>query len=81
VRQKKKKKKLGLRVRRAAYHFLGTVGALEGVRIDEHAVGVEIVDVLLAERHTVAPVERPNVVLHGVHHLLPALASRQLLSL
>lgn len=39
--------------------------------LDELCVGVDVVDVLVAQRHPVAPVQRANVVVHRGLHRLP----------
>ena len=48
------------------------VDAAQRVRVHKLRVLIQIVDGLLAQCHPVAPVEAADVVLHFLHHLLPA---------
>lgn len=49
-----------------AYLSPTLVNGLDGVRVDERAEGIEVRDVLLAQSHAVAPVQRADVILYAV---------------
>ncbi len=60
--------------------FLGTllIDGADGVGVDEAGVLVEVGDLLVAELHPVAPVERPNVILNSLDKLGPVVLNLDL---
>mmetsp|Transcript_22606 Transcript_22606/g.57496 ORF Transcript_22606/g.57496 Transcript_22606/m.57496 type:complete len:560 (-) Transcript_22606:273-1952(-) len=54
------------------------LGGLHRVRVHQPALGVDVLDALLAQSHLVAPVEATDVVLHGGGQLLPLVRNARL---
>lgn len=50
---------------------LDAVSYMQRVRVCEPGEGVDVVDLLVAQLHAVAPVERADVVLDGLHQTAP----------
>lgn len=56
--------------------FAALVDSLEGVCIDEGAICVQVLDILIPKGNTVAPVERADVVLNTLDKLSPCVFRR-----
>lgn len=51
--------------------LLFLVDSLDSMSIDDGGIGVQVLDVLVAQLNAIAPVERANVVLDGLDQLGP----------